>query len=82
MNMVNFCKIYYQNDNKNLLNILLKYFKSLLSKADFISIYKYFMNNYIQNHSKEVIEFELLLDIYIIGAIINNNLLNTNKISL
>ena len=82
MNIVIFVTFIIKMIIKSLLNILLKYFKSLLSKADFISIYKYFMNNYIQNHSKEVIEFELLLDIYIIGAIINNNLLNTNKISL
>ena len=83
MNMINFCKIYYQNDNrKPSLYILLKHFKSLLSKVDFISIYTYFMNNYIQNHSNELIEFELLLDTDIIGTIINNKLLNTNKISL
>jgi len=83
MNMVNFCKIYYQNDNKKpSLYILLKHFKSLLSKVDFISIYTYFMNNYIQNHSNELIEFELLLDTDIIGTIINDKLLNTNRISL
>ena len=83
MNMVNFCKMYYQNDNKKpSLYILLRHFKSLLSKADFISIYTYSMNNYIQSHQNELIEFELLLDTDIIGTIIHNNLLNTNKISL
>ena len=83
INMINFCKIYYQNDNKKIsLYILLHHFKSKLPKKYFIEIYTYFMNNYIKNNPNELIELDLLLDIDIVQNIINKNLLKTNKISL
>ena len=81
--MVNFCKLYYQNDNiKPSLYILIRHFKEKLSKNHFIQIYAYFMNNYLKNNSNELIELNLLLDVDIVGEIINKNLLKTNKISL
>ena len=83
INMNNFCKIYYQNDNKKpSLYILLRHFKSKLPKNIFIEIYTYYMNNYIKKNSDELIELDLLLDCDIVQTIINKNLLNTNKISL
>ena len=81
--MVNFCKLYYQNDNiKPSLYILIRHFKEKLPKNHFIQIYAYFMNNYLKNNSNELIELNLLLDVDIVGEIINKNLLKTNKISL
>ena len=83
INMVNFCKLYYQNDNiKPSLYILIRHFKEKLPKNHFIQIYTYFMNNYIKNNSNEIIELNLLLDDDLVGTIINKNLLKTNKISL
>ena len=83
INMVNFCKLYYQNDNiKPSLYILIRQFKEKLPKNHVIQIYTYFMNNYIKNNSNEIIELNLLLDDDLVGTIINKNLLKTNKISL
>ena len=83
INMVNFCKLYYQNDNiKPSLYILIRHYKEKLSKNHFTQIYAYFMNNYLKNNSNELIELNLLLDVDIVGEIINKNLLKTNKISL
>ena len=83
INMINFCKIYYQNDNRPpSLYILLRHFITKLSKRDFMEIYVYFMNNYIKNNPNELIELELLLDIDIIETIINKTLLKTNRLSL
>ena len=83
INMINFCKIYYENDNKKpSLYILLRHFKLNLPKSNFIQIYTYYMNNYIKKNPDDFIELELLLDSDIVETIIKQNLLNTNKISL
>lgn len=83
INMYNFCKIYYENDNiKPSLYILLRNFNSTISKINFVEIYTYFMNNYIKENPNESIELDLLLDIDIVLEIINKNLLKTNKIEL
>ena len=83
INMINFCKIYYENDNKKpSLYILLRHFKLILPKSNFIQIYTYYMNNYIKKNPDDFIELELLLDSDIVETIIKQNLLNTNKISL
>ena len=83
INMINFCKIYYQNDNqKPSLYILLEHFKSILSKENFIEIYVHFMNEYIKNNQNEIIELDMLLDMDIIKDIKNKKLLKTNNISL
>lgn len=83
INMNNFCKIFYQNiQKKPSLYILLRHFKSKISKTDFTNIYAYYMNNYIKNNPNEIIEFNLELDKEIIQNIISNNLLKTKKISL
>ena len=51
INMTNFCKIFYQNDNhKPSLFTLLRHFKSQLPQKDFIEIYPHYMNNYIKFH--------------------------------
>ena len=83
INMYNFCKIYYENDNiKPSLYILLRNFISKISKDNFVEIYTYFINNYIKDNPNESIELDLLLDIDIVLEILNKNLLKTNKIEL
>ena len=81
--MSNFCKKYYQNDNQQpSLYILLRHFKSKLSKNDFNEMYIYLMNDYIKNNPNALIELELLLDIDLIENIIQKNLLKTKRLSL
>lgn len=83
INMYNFCKIYYENDNiKPSLYILLRNFSSTISKNNFVEIYTYFINNYIKDNPNESIELDLLLDKDIVLEILNKNLLKTNKIEL
>ena len=83
LNMHNFCKIYYNNDNQEpSLYKLLEHFKSKVSKQRFIEIYTYFMNDYISKNPNKEIQLDLLLDVNIIVDIISKNLLKTNKISL
>ena len=83
INMYNFCKIYYENDNiKPSLYILLRNFISKISKDNFVEIYTYFINNYIKDNPNESIELDLLLDKDIVLEILNKNLLKTNKIEL
>lgn len=83
INMYNFCKIYYENDNiKPSLYILLRNFISKISKDNFVEIYTYFINNYIKDNPNDSIELDLLLDKDIVLEILNKNLLKTNKIEL
>ena len=83
INMYNFCKIYYENDNiKPSLYILLRNFSSTISKNNFVEIYTYFINNYIKDNPNDSIELDLLLDKDIVLEILNKNLLKTNKIEL
>lgn len=83
LEMVNFCKTYYQNDNrKPSLYILLEYFKSKIPQENFIQTYVYFMKDYIRKNPNECIKLDLLLDVDIVQEIIDKNLLETNKISL
>ena len=81
--MTNFCKIYYQYDNHQpSLYVLLRHFKSKLSKNDFSEIYIFFMNDYIKKNPNALIELELLLDIDLIENIIHKGLLKTKRLSL
>ena len=83
LEMVNFCKKYYQNENrKPSLYILLEHFKSKIPKENFIQVYTYLMKDYIKKNPNKCIKLDLLLDVDIVKEIINKNLLETNKISL
>ena len=83
LEMINFCKTYYQNDNrKPSLYILLERFKSKIPKETFIQVFTYFMKDYIRKNTNKSIKLDLLLDVDIVQEIINKNLLETNKISL
>mgnify|MGYP003571398499 CR=1 FL=1 len=83
LNMFNFCNIYYKKCNHlPSIYILLRNFKSKVAKNDFIDIYVYFTNDFIYKNPNKIIYLEIILDENIIAHIINNNLLNTNKILL
>ena len=83
LNMFNFCNIYYKKCNHlPSIYILLRNFKSKVENNDFINIYVYFVNDFISRNPNKLIYLEIILDENIIAHIINNNLLNTNKILL
>ena len=83
LEMVNFCKNYYHNNNsKPSLYILLEHFKSKIPKENFIQTYAYIMKDYIRKNPNKYLKLDLLLDFDIVQEIINKNLLETNKISL
>jgi len=83
LEMVNFIRTYYQNDNKKpSLYVLLEHFKSKIPKENFLQVYAFFMKDYIRKNPNKSIKLDLLLDIEIVQEIINKNLLETNKISL
>jgi len=83
INMFNFCNIYYKKCNLlPSIYILLRNFKSKVEKNDFINIYAHFVNDFITRNPNKLVNLEIILDENIIAHIINNNILNTNKISL